>query len=477
MEKTLLKKVTCLGAGYVGGNTLSVLAKYHSDIDFYCADLNEKKISAWNSKNLKKLPVYEKGLPEIIKKTRGKNLFFTSNVPEAIKDSDIVFVSVNTPTKKTGEGAGMSSDLKYFESCAEMIGKHMNKDLIVVEKSTVPVKTADLLKKIIKTYNSKYQVTVLSNPEFLAEGTAINNLEDPDRILIGHNDDKHSKQSANVLRNLFSKWVDVSKILLTNVWSSELSKLISNAFLAQRISSINSISAICEKTGADIEEISKAIGMDTRIGPKFLNTSVGFGGSCFQKDILNLIYISQHYGLKEVADYWENVLKINDYQRKRFVKNIIGQLNSTVSGKKISILGWAFKKDTNDTRESSSIYIANALLQENAVLDIYDPKVSKEQIINDLGELHKQNADGVVSKHPYQDFNSKIKISTSLVDCLKDSRAALILTEWDEFKNADWDTLIDQMDLSALVFDGRRVVPQKALRKNNRILAIGSKWD
>ena len=360
-EKKLMKKnlkICCIGAGFVGGPTMAVIALKCPEIKITVVDINKDKIDLWNG-NINKLPVYEPGLSEIIEKVRDVNLFFSTDIDNAINDSEIIFMAVNTPTKSSGEGKGYAADLTYVINSAKQIAKASKSDKIIIEKSTLPVRTAEKIKEILdanKTEGVNYEV--LSNPEFLAEGTAIRDLFKSDRVLIGGESTKSGKRATNLLFNIYNQWIPKEKILMTNVWSSELSKLVSNAMLAQRISSINSISALCEETGADIEEVAKAVGMDTRIGNKFLKSSIGFGGSCFKKDILNLVYISRYYGLNEVADYWESVVKINNYQTKRIGDKIIKALDSEKNNNVVAILGWAFKKDTNDSRESASIYLA-----------------------------------------------------------------------------------------------------------------------
>ena len=309
-----------------------------------------QKIKAWNGP-LQELPVYEPGLSKIIENTRGKNLFFSDDIPKAISISEMIFMAVNTPTKKEGEGAGMAADLKYVEKCARDIALYSNSDKIVIEKSTLPVRTAEKIKEILISENKNHHFEILSNPEFLAEGTAINDLFKSDRVLIGGDETPKGDEAVQALVDIYSNWIPMEKILTTNIWSSELAKLASNAMLAQRISSINSLSALCEKTGANITQLSKAIGKDHRIGPHFLETSVGFGGSCFQKDILNLVYLSKFYGLNEVADYWEQVVKINDFQKNRFAQKIIDKFDGILSGIRVIILGWALKQ-TLMTQES-----------------------------------------------------------------------------------------------------------------------------
>ncbi|HSM64020.1 MAG TPA: nucleotide sugar dehydrogenase, partial [Gillisia sp.] len=362
-----IKNICCIGAGYVGGPTMAVIAQKCPEINVTVVDINEKRIAAWNDEDVENIPIYEPGLSAIVKEARGRNLFFSTEVDKAIDEAELIFISVNTPTKTYGIGKGMAADLKYIELCARQIARVAKNDKIVVEKSTLPVRTAEALKNILDNTGNGVNFQILSNPEFLAEGTAVQDLQNPDRILIGGDiDTLEGLDAVQALVNVYAHWVPEENILTTNVWSSELSKLTANAFLAQRISSINAMSELCEKTGADVNEVAKAVGMDSRIGPKFLKSSVGFGGSCFQKDILNLVYISKSFGLNEVADYWEQVIIMNDHQKRRFASNMVKTLYNTVSGKKIAILGWAFKKDTNDTRESAAIYVADYLLNEQA---------------------------------------------------------------------------------------------------------------
>tara|TARA_R110000868_G_scaffold76800_3_gene220595 strand:+ start:8906 stop:10306 length:1401 start_codon:yes stop_codon:yes gene_type:complete len=450
-----ITKICCIGAGYVGGPTMSVIAKKCPNIKVTVVDINQSRINAWNDPDLDKLPVYEPGLKEIVAATRNKNLFFSTEVDKAIHEAEMIFISVNTPTKTFGKGKGQASDLKYVELCARTIAKVAKDNKIVVEKSTLPVRTASAIKNILDNTGNGVQFEILSNPEFLAEGTAIDDLFNADRILIGGADTPSGKEAKELLSDIYNQWLPKERILQTNVWSSELSKLVANAFLAQRISSINSISSLCEKTDANIAEVSKAIGMDSRIGPKFLNASVGFGGSCFQKDILNLVYIAKSYGLNEVADYWEQVILMNDYQRRRFADNIISTLYNTVSDKKIVFYGWAFKKDTNDTRESSAIYVADALLDEQAQVVIYDPKVSAEKVYADLDYLNTRSE---------AENRRLVTVVTDPIAATKDAHAVAILTEWDEFKTYDWSLIFNHMLKPAFVFDGRRILEKEKLK-------------
>lgn len=452
-----IKNICCIGAGYVGGPTMAVIAKQCPEIQVKVVDINQVRIDAWNDQNLNNLPVFEPGLAEIIDKVRGKNLFFSTEVDKAIQEAEMIFISVNTPTKTYGKGKGMAADLKYIELCARQIAAVANTDKIVVEKSTLPVRTASAIKSILDNTGNGVNFQILSNPEFLAEGTAIEDLLYPDRVLVGGDmSNKQGNQAIESLVKIYENWIPKHKILTTNVWSSELSKLTANAFLAQRVSSINAMSEICEKTGADVQEVSKAIGMDTRIGPKFLNASVGFGGSCFQKDILNLVYIAKSYGLVEVAAYWEQVILINDHQKKRFSDNIVKTLYNTVSGKKIAFLGWAFKKDTNDSRESAAIRVADNLLNEQACIAVYDPKVKEGQILKDIQNLKSRSA---------TENNELIKVFEDPYKALKDSHCVAILTEWDEFKSLNWRKIYDNMKKPAFVFDGRNILNKEEMHE------------
>ena len=451
-----IKNICCIGAGYVGGTTMAIIAQKNPNINVEVVDINHDRIKAWNSDNLDNLPIYEPGLSEVIKSCRNKNLFFSTDIENSIIKSEMIFISVNTPTKTYGDGKGMAADLKYVELCARKIGEVAQSNKIIVEKSTLPVKTAAAIKNILDTVSSGYRFDILSNPEFLAEGTAMRDLEIPDRVLIGGVQDSYGKTAINALADIYKSWVPKKNILTTNLWSSELSKLTANAFLAQRISSINSLSELCEHTDADIEEVAKAIGMDSRIGSKFLKASVGFGGSCFQKDILNLVYICKSLGLNEVADYWNQVIQINNHQKDRFAKKILKSLYNTISGKKISFYGWAFKKNTNDSRESAAIYVAVRLLEEMAEICIYDPKVTQSQIFQDLEKI--SNLD-----------NKRIRNLVSVVndpyEASKNSHAVAILTEWDEFKRFNWNLIYENMKKPAFIFDGRNILDKEKISK------------
>jgi len=451
-----IENICCIGAGYVGGPTMAVIAQKCPNIKVTVVDINEARINAWNDKDLSKLPVFEPGLDKVVEEARNRNLFFSTDVETAIDQADMIFISVNTPTKTYGKGKGMAADLKYIELCARQIAKVAKHDKIVVEKSTLPVRTASAIKNILDHTGNGVKFQILSNPEFLAEGTAIQDLLNPDRVLIGGDSSEDGQKAIQALVDVYAQWVPKEKILTTNVWSSELSKLTANAFLAQRVSSINAMSVICEKTGADVNEVSKAIGMDSRIGPKFLKSSVGFGGSCFQKDILNLVYIAKSYGLNEVADYWEQVVLMNDYQKNRFSDNIVSTMYNTVSGKKIAFLGWAFKKNTNDTRESAAIKVADNLLNEQAEVEVYDPKVTEEQVYIDIDYLNSRSS---------EENRALLKVNKNPYEACKDAHAIAILTEWDEFKTYDWKKIYDSMHKPAFIFDGRGILDTKNLKK------------
>ena len=430
-----IKNICCIGAGYVGGPTMAMIALKCPDIKVTVVDHNSERIDAWNG-SLENLPIYEPGLSDIVEEVRGKNLFFSNDINASIDLAEMIFMAVNTPTKTEGVGAGMAADLSYIEACAKTIANASKTNKIVVEKSTVPIRTAEKIKEILNREAKEVHFEILSNPEFLAEGTAIGDLYKPDRVLIGG--DQTGKEAVKALVDIYANWIPKDRILTTNVWSSELAKLASNAMLAQRISSINSLSALCEKTGAKIKELSKAIGMDHRIGPHFLRASVGFGGSCFKKDILNLVYLCRHYGLNEVAEYWHQVVKINNYQKTRFAQNIIDGLGGNVKGKKITILGWAFKANTNDSRESPAIDISSKLLEAGASLKIYDPMVSKVRIIQDLKQIktNKGFSDNDINKHLNQ-----ISVFNDMETSIFDSNGVGILTDWDQFKKYNWESL------------------------------------
>lgn len=460
-----IKTISCIGAGYVGGPTMAVIALKNPHIRVNVVDINPQKIEQWNSDDLDELPVYEPGLSDIIKQVRGKNLFFSTDVDKAIEEAEMIFISVNTPTKTYGVGKGMAADLKFVELCARQIADVSKSDKIVVEKSTLPVRTASSIKRILAEQNKGLMYSVLSNPEFLAEGTAINDLLEADRILIGGEQSEAGKQAIEALVNVYASWLPRERILTTNVWSSELSKLTANAFLAQRISSINAVSALCEATEADVDEVARAIGMDSRIGSKFLKASVGFGGSCFQKDILNLVYLCRHFGLNEVANYWEQVIIMNDYQKDRFATNMVKTMFNTVSGKKIVLFGWAFKKDTNDTRESAAIYVADKLMDEQAQIHVYDPKVKRPRMMEDLNYLNTRTQ---------EENDHLLTFEEDPYEAVKGAHAVAVITEWDEFKTLDWKKIYQSMKKPAFVFDGRNILDHQALKEIGfEVTAIG----
>jgi UDPglucose 6-dehydrogenase len=436
------RRILCIGAGYVGGPTMAMIAYKCPQYKVSVVDINSERIAQWNSDDL---PIYEPGLNKIVGACRNRNLFFGTDIEKGIKESEIIFVSVNTPTKTFGEGAGYLADLQYWEKTARDILKYSESDKIIIEKSTLPVKTAQAMEHILSSSNSGVHFEVLSNPEFLSEGTALKDLENPDRILIGSHNTATGIKARDVLVGIYSNWVPANRIITTNVWSSELSKLISNAFLAQRISSINSISALCEKTEADIKEISYVVGMDGRIGSKFLEAGVGFGGSCFKKDILNLVYLCRSYGLDEAADYWEGILKINDYQKDRFVKNMLNAMFNTLANKRICLLGFAFKANTGDVRESPAIYIAKKLLNEKAKLVITDPKALKN------------------AKMEFSNINEDIEYIEDPHEAASGCDAIAVMTEWNIYKELDYERIYRAMTKPAFIFDGRNILDHKKL--------------
>jgi len=446
-----------MGAGYVGGPTMAVIAKNCPDIYVCVVDISTTQIAAWNSPNL---PIYEPKLDEVVQATRGKNLFFSTEVEKEIEAADIIFISVNTPTKLSGIGAGRAANVKNCELCARKIAEVATSNKIVVEKSTVPVRTADAVRAVLKTNAKGLNHQVLSNPEFLAEGTAIDDLEAPSRVLIGG--DIYSDAGLAAIESLvsvYNHWVSRDRILTTNLWSSELSKLVANAFLAQRVSSINSISALCEATDADVGEVSRAIGADHRIGSKFLQASVGFGGSCFQKDILNLVYLCETYGLTECAEYWNQVIKMNDYQKKRFSRNIVSSMFNTVTGKKIALFGFAFKKDTGDTRETAACFVCADLLDEQAQIHVYDPKVTREQMMIEFEYTNH------LTPQTNPNLEKLVITESDPYECATGAHAIAVLTEWDEFKEYDYKKLYDNMMKPAFIFDGRNLLNHAALRE------------
>eukprot|EP00243_Klebsormidium_subtile_P004622 TRINITY_DN18771_c0_g1_i1.p1 TRINITY_DN18771_c0_g1~~TRINITY_DN18771_c0_g1_i1.p1 ORF type:complete len:543 (+),score=131.64 TRINITY_DN18771_c0_g1_i1:236-1630(+) len=454
---------------------MAMIALKCHDIEVVVVDISKPRIAAWNSDEL---PIYEPGLDEVVKERRGKNLFFSTDVQKHVAEADIIFVSVNTPTKTRGLGAGKAADLTYWESAARMIADVSKTDKIVVEKSTVPVKTAEAIEKILTKNGHGIEFQILSNPEFLAEGTAVEDLLKPDRVLIGGRETPKGQAAIQALAAVYAQWVPKENIITTNLWSAELSKLAANAFLAQRISSINAMSALCEATGANVSEVAYAIGKDSRIGPKFLQSSVGFGGSCFQKDILNLVYICECNGLPEVAAYWKQVVDINDYQKSRFVNRVVGSMFNTISGKKIAILGFAFKKDTGDTRETPAIDVTNGLLRDRALVSVYDPQVTEEQMRRDLSQ-EKFAWDHPAHIQPASPASAqKVGYAMDPYQATKDAHGVCILTEWDEFKKMDWQKVYDNMVKPAFVFDGRNIINPEELRKIGFIVySIGKPLD
>jgi UDPglucose 6-dehydrogenase len=435
-------RILCIGAGYVGGPTMAVIADRCPQLTVTITDINRERIDAWNSDNL---PIFEPGLDDVVRRTRGRNLFFSTDIPGEIRLADIIFVSVNTPTKAFGEGAGRAADLQYWEKTAREILAHSDRSKIVVEKSTLPVRTAAAMARILNSNGKGVRFQVLSNPEFLAEGTAIRDLEHPDRVLVGSEETPEGIKARQALVDVYANWVPRERIIESNVWSAELSKLAANAFLAQRISSINSISALCELTEADVDEVAHAIGTDSRIGAKFLKAGVGFGGSCFRKDILNLVYIAESYGLGEVARYWESVVRMNEWQEARFVRAMLASMFNTVAGKRIALFGFAFKADTGDTRDSPAAAVARDLLAERAHLVITDPKAlaNAQQDLAAAGGVVAFEAD------PYA--------------AAAGAHAIALLTGWEVYRTLDYQRIFQSMTKPAFVFDGRNVLDHEAL--------------
>ena len=444
--------ICCIGAGYVGGPTMAVIAAKCPQINVTVVDVNESRIAAWNSESL---PIYEPGLDAVVRAARGRNLTFSADIDRGIREADVIFVSVNTPTKTYGVGAGSAADLRFVELSARRIAEVANGNKIVVEKSTLPVRTAESLRRVLRSNASGHRFEVLSNPEFLAEGTAIADLENPDRVLIGGDDTESGRLATKTLVDIYANWVPRERILTTNVWSSELSKLVANALLAQRISSINAVSAICEMTGADVDEVAFAAGRDSRIGPKFLKASVGFGGSCFQKDILNLVYLCEHHGLHEVAEYWKQVVTINNWQKTRFVERMIRTMFNTIAGKRIAVLGFAFKKNTNDTRASAAIDVCRALIEEQAEVVIHDPRVSPDAIVADLARATGLDA---------SELKKYVRCERDVYTALHGAHGFAVLTEWDEFSTLDFERVFQGMKKPAFAFDGRNILPHARLR-------------
>ncbi|MBI4083252.1 MAG: nucleotide sugar dehydrogenase [Candidatus Lambdaproteobacteria bacterium] len=445
--------IVCIGAGYVGGPTMAVIADRCPEVNVTVLDVDPQRIARWNSGSL---PVFEPGLIEVVARTRGRNLSFQVMAPERLAEADLVFVCVNTPTKDYGEGAGLASDLQHWERSARMILASSKRGAIVVEKSTVPVRTAEAMSRILRGSGDGRQFAVLSNPEFLAEGTAIADLERPDRVLIGCEPSAEGRAAAEALAALYRRWVPRERVLLTNVWSSELAKLAANAMLAQRVSSINALSALCEKTEADVTELSRAIGMDSRVGARFLEAGVGFGGSCFRKDILSLVYICGQYGLDEPAAYWQAVVEINDFQMGRFVRNVLDAMFNTVAGKRLAVFGFAFKPDSNDTRDSPAIHICTRLLAERAHLVISDPQAL------DNARATLQGLAGTVAYEP------------DPYAAAQGAHAILLLTKWREYAGLDYRRIYAAMAKPAFFFDGRNAVnPDELHRIGFNVVPVG----
>ncbi|HTL66498.1 MAG TPA: UDP-glucose 6-dehydrogenase [Lacunisphaera sp.] len=456
LPASFIMNICCIGAGYVGGPTMAMIALKCPDLKVTVVDMNAARIAAWKTD---RLPVFEPGLEEVVRQARDRNLFFSTDVAGEIKRADIIFVAVNTPTKTYGMGAGRAADLRYVESVARTIAEHAENGKIIVEKSTIPVKTADTIAAILASNTRGLKFQVLSNPEFLAEGTAVADLANPDRVLIGGERSPEGDAAVAKLAGIYARWVPRERIITTNLWSSELSKLVANAFLAQRISSINSISALCEATGADVDEVANAIGKDSRIGPKFLKASVGFGGSCFQKDILNLTYLCESFGLPDVAAYWAQVVAMNDWQKQRFAVRIVKELFNTVADKKIAVLGFAFKKDTNDTRESPAISVCRDLLAERAFVSVYDPKVSADVIQREIFLGRDELMAGTSPASP------RLTIARNAYEACAGAHAVAVVTEWDEFKGLDFARIFSGMPKPAFILDGRNILDLAALRK------------
>jgi UDPglucose 6-dehydrogenase len=441
-DKKFEKNLLCIGAGYVGGPTMAMIAHKCPQYKVTVVDIMQEKIDAWQTDDL---PIYEPGLLELVKSSRGKNLFFSTDIDQGIKDAEIIFISVNTPTKTFGEGAGKSADLQYWEKTARDILRAAESDKIIVERSTLPVKTAIAMERILSLNDKGLKFEVVSNPEFLAEGTAIKDLEKPDRVLIGSKETESGIKARNEIVEIYANWIPRDHLITSNLMSSELSKLVANSFLAQRISSINSISALCEKVDADVDEVAHAIGKDTRIGDKFLNASIGFGGSCFKKDILNLVYLCETFGLYEVADYWESIVKINEYQNSRFVQTMNKAMFNTMAKKRIALFGFAFKANTSDTRETAALYVTQKLMKEKAHIVISDPKAIK----NAMKDLHDYGSDIEYEEDPYK--------------AAKNSHAIALMTEWDIYKTLDYEKIYKEMEKPAFIFDGRNLLDHSKL--------------
>ena len=446
------KDIVCIGAGYIGGPTMAVIAAKNPGRKVYVVDVSAERIAAWNSDDL---PIYEPGLSEVVKQVRGKNLFFSTDIDGAIRKCDIIFVGVNTPTKTFGRGAGRASNLQYWESAARNISRVANRDKIVIEKSTLPVRTAEAMAKVLAAH-PKHKFTVLSNPEFLAEGTAIRDLLEPDRVLIGGPRTREGERAVKALVDIYAAWVPRVRIVTTNLWSSELTKLAANAMLAQRVSSVNALSALCEVTGADVDEVAHVMGMDGRIGPRFLKAGPGFGGSCFKKDVLNLVYLCESYGLKPAADYWNQVILMNEWQQERIVTRMLDEMFHTISGKKIAVFGFAFKADTGDTRETPSLHVIDMLMEERARVCVTDPKA----IPNARQDLAHYGDAIVYEEDPYK--------------AAKDADAVVVMTDWKEFAELNWRKIRRAMRTPAFVYDTRNCLDVPLLRKLGfTVLSVG----
>jgi len=448
-----MSNILCIGAGYVGGPTMAVIAEHCPEHKIIVVDINEERIAAWNSD---KLPIYEPGLTDVVMKSRGKNLFFSTEVDKNIAEADIIFVSVNTPTKTFGRGAGRAADLQYWEKVARQILKNSSTSKIVVEKSTLPVRTAEAMERILNSNDKDIFFDVLSNPEFLAEGSAVDDMQNPDRVLLGGRETPSGQKAVQTLVDIYAAWIPCEKIITTNLWSSELSKLVANAFLAQRISSINAIANLCEKTEADVTEVSNAIGADNRIGSSFLRASVGFGGSCFRKDILNLVYLCEYYGLPEVAAYWEQVVTMNEFQKENFVHKMVTAMFNTIAGKRIALYGVAFKAHTSDTRETPALAVCRTLLEERAKVVVTDP-------------------------YALENFRYELKEAADLIEfepdpykAAQEAHAIAVLTEWPEYNALDYQAIFEGMVKPAFIFDGRNILDHKKLYEIGfNVLAIG----
>ncbi|KAF7860368.1 hypothetical protein EAF04_008495 [Stromatinia cepivora] len=412
----LLGNICFVGAGYVGGPTAAILALQNPRIKFTVIDKDSLKIKQWNSKHL---PIHEPGLPEIIRicrdgsrafslsndsskdvesfsgglaernhhvhiPARSPNLFFSDNIEMSLREADLIMIAVNTPTKTYGIGAGKATDMMAVISAVQDIGKYAKAGTIIVEKSTVPGRTGEFIKNTLAIHRPHTNFPILSSPEFLSAGTAIRDLLYPDRILIGSSPSRTSNPAANSLASLYH-WLPSSKIVHTSTSSSELAKLVSNAMLAQRISSINSISAICESIDANADEVATAVGMDSRIGCKYLKAGIGFGGSCFGKDIRSLVFLAEELGLDEVVAYWGSVLAVNEWQRRRWVEGIVKALGGGLGRKRLVVLGYAFKRGTGDVRESLAGEVVRMLGEERpGCIVVWDDGCESEVLKEEL---------------------------------------------------------------------------------------------